>query len=806
MQRLLVLNPDGCRAIFNMYVPSYPNSSNLVRVSKENPCPHCGKPDWCYSVGELSVCKRNQPPATGWYATSKADAEGHAYYAPIQEKKPPRPAQTRYWEYPARDGSKLARVKRIDYGDGRKKDFKQEHWDGKRWIPNLDGIDRADIPVYRYADIRQAIANKQPIFLVEGETCADALWNLGLAATCNLGGCKKWKPSDTSDLAGAQVVVIVPDRDVPGVKHADCLAQEFPGAQWLYSYPESAAWDNLPKSQGLDIADWIESHNLTAGEILAAVGEKKLAALQTPAMPAKILSHPKFEAPDLDNLGAEINELLDQDLKRSQLRTKLAGLAQKYRLNPGEIEKIYRDREQELGQEADREDVATEVANLLNAHKSSIALSEVLPIGLAAPIEKLAKMLDLRPECYLTALLAQTSSLFKVGTETMLRRDTDWRCVPNYFAGIVGESSVAKSPIPKAIIDRPMRSLREKAKQEFEKAQSAYEEELSQWKAAKKEEDRGPAPKPPRLRVHGFDKTTGEGIIYQQAEHPDQALMYFCDELAGLFKSANQYRGGKGSDEEDLLSFWNGSGTTVLRASGVRASLDAVGLSIFGTIQPDVLAYLLKDCADSNGKFARFDFVFQPLTASDLPEDDSGRFDITPMLSDLYTKIDALPAIYFELDREAKKYFTAFRNACKRRQVAEPKQGLRAAIGKMPEKVGKLATTIHTLTCIFEGRSVSNHIPRSAVEAAVKFVKFAADQVASLYTEFSDRTALAPNLAKILLLAERKGGAVSVRDVSMTFNSKRRPTQQQIREWFTELTSMDYGNVTSKGQKNCIYA
>jgi hypothetical protein len=30
--------------------------------------------------------------------------------------------------------------------------------------------------------------------------------------------------------------------------------------------------------------------------------------------------------------------------------------------------------------------------------------------------------------------------------------------------------------------------------------------------------------------------------------------------------------------------------------------------------------------------------------------------------------------------------------------------------------------------------------------------------VASLYTEFSDRSALAPNLVKILLVAERKGG------------------------------------------------
>jgi hypothetical protein len=362
---------------------------------------------------------------------------------------------------------------------------------------------------------------------------------------------------------------------------------------------------------------------------------------------------------------------------------------------------------------------------------------------------------------------------------------------------MVAEVSQLKTPVPKAIIDRPMRALREKAQKEFEQAEVNYETELNKWKAAKKEEDRGPAPKPPRQRIYSFDKTTGEGIIYQQAEFPDQAMMYFCDELAGVFKSGNQYRGGKGSDEEDMLSFWNGTGTTVLRALGVRASVEAVGLSIFGTIQPDVLAGLLKDCSDSNGKFARFDFVFQPLAVPNLPEEDGGRFDLTPMLADLYQKIDALPAIFFEFDREAKEYHRTFTLACHRRRIAEPKQGLRGALGKMPEKVGKLATTIHALTCVFNGQQVTNHIPRSAVEAAVRFVKFAADQVASLYTEFSDRNSLAPNLTKILLVAERKGGTISVRDAQNSFPLKQRPNAQQIKEWFSELEQMKYGEVTT---------
>jgi len=777
-------------------------SRQLLRVTKTSPCPHCGKPDWCYSIGELSVCNREQPPATGWEATSKADKDGKTYYAPIQQKKSIRPRQTRYWEYFTRDGSPLVRVVRFDDGEGSEAKWHQERWGkGKStrqtgWVVGTKDVPREDIPIYRYAEVRKAIANNELIFIAEGEDNVDRLWALGFAATCNIGGSGKWRESDTKDLQGAKVVIIT-DRDEPGVKHAELLHQEFPDPLWLYPFPNSKAWENLPKSKGLDIADWIEHHKITADDIKAAIGDKKVFKAPAPDAAANVIRPPQFQVPPTSELGEEIDKLLESDLRKSQINLKISELAQKFRISSADVFKIYREREQEQEQEADRPDVATEIESLLSAHKSSIALTEVLPVGLAQPIEKLATMLNLRAECYLAALLTQVSSLFKVGTETVLRRDTDWRCVPNYFAGMVAEVSQLKTPVPKAIIDRPMRALREKAQKEFEQAQVNYETELNNWKAAKKEDDRGPAPKPPRQRIYSFDKTTGEGIIYQQAEFPDQAMMYFCDELAGVFKSGNQYRGGKGSDEEDMLSFWNGTGTTVLRALGVRASVEAVGLSIFGTIQPDVLAGLLKDCSDSNGKFARFDFVFQPLAVPNLPEEDGGRFDLTPMLADLYQKIDALPAIFFEFDREAKAYHRTFTLACHQRRLAEPKQGLRGALGKMPEKVGKLATTIHALTCVFNGQQVTNHIPRSAVEAAVRFVKFAADQVASLYTEFSDRSALAPNLAKILLAAERKGGAISVRDAQNSFPLKQRPNAQQIKEWFSELEQMKYGEVTT---------
>ena len=269
---------------------------------------------------------------------------------------------------------------------------------------------------------------------------------------------------------------------------------------------------------------------------------------------SKVVTHPKFEAPSLENLSGEIDQLLAADLKRSELHLKFAELARTYRLSSSEISKAYYLKEEESEREADREDVAGEIEALLNAHRSSVLLSEIIPVALAAPIEKLAGLLNLRTECYLAALLTQCSSLFKVGTETMLRRDSDWRCTPNCFMGIVAESSQKKSPVPQAIIDRPMKGLRDKARQEFEKALSGYEAQLNEWKASKKDEDRGPAPQPPREKVYDFSKATSEGIIAQAQGHPDQGLLWFADELAGLFKSANQYRGEK---EAMKKIYWN---------------------------------------------------------------------------------------------------------------------------------------------------------------------------------------------------------------------------------------------------------
>jgi hypothetical protein len=357
--------------------------------------------------------------------------------------------------------------------------------------------------------------------------------------------------------------------------------------------------------------DWIEHEKLSANQIRAAIGEKKVFKAP-PQTVAKVVSHPRFEPPSLSDLAPKIDELLEADLRKSELQIKISELAQTYRLTPAEVWKIYRTREEELEQESDQEDTAAEVARILASKATSINLVEILPTPLAEAMMMLATTLNLKPEGYTLALFTQVSTLLKASTSTMLYPQTNFRVCPNYFGALIAESSQKKSPVVRAIISDPMEKLKIASEQEFEKAKIAYEEELRQWKADK-EPDKGPMPKPPVQKIYHFTTATGEGIAAQVGRLPQQSLLWVADELAGAFKSANQYRGGKGSDEENLLEYWSGGGSAVLRAAGLAVNVRNVGLSIFGNIQPKVLATFLGEGNDDNGKFARFDFVQQPL-------------------------------------------------------------------------------------------------------------------------------------------------------------------------------------------------
>jgi hypothetical protein len=68
-------------------------------------------------------------------------------------------------------------------------------------------------------------------------------------------------------------LVLCPDRDEQGVAFMAEVANDNPGAQWLYADPRSWEWDNLPSGNGYDIGDYIEE-GATKDDLLSSIVSK----------------------------------------------------------------------------------------------------------------------------------------------------------------------------------------------------------------------------------------------------------------------------------------------------------------------------------------------------------------------------------------------------------------------------------------------------------------------------------------------------------------------------------------------------
>jgi hypothetical protein len=102
------------------------------------------------------------------------------------------------------------------------KSFRQRHMKDGKWVWTMDGVERV---LYRLPEILKS----QTVFVVEGEKDADNLAEIGIQATCNVGGAGKWLDGYTESLAGKDVV-LCGDNDEPGRKHVSMVFDSIAGA------------------------------------------------------------------------------------------------------------------------------------------------------------------------------------------------------------------------------------------------------------------------------------------------------------------------------------------------------------------------------------------------------------------------------------------------------------------------------------------------------------------------------------------------------------------------------------------------
>jgi hypothetical protein len=135
------------------------------------------------------------------------------------------------------------------------KSFSQRRPDGHGgWIWNLDGVRRV---LYRLPELREAVAAKKEVVVVEGEKDADALRAFGITATTCPSGTSKWRDEYNQHFRGADVVIIG-DNDEPGRAHAHQVAQVLiASAERVRVLDLATCWPECPPKG--DVSDWLAS-------------------------------------------------------------------------------------------------------------------------------------------------------------------------------------------------------------------------------------------------------------------------------------------------------------------------------------------------------------------------------------------------------------------------------------------------------------------------------------------------------------------------------------------------------------------
>ena len=157
------------------------------------------------------------------------------------------------------------------------------------WAWNMLPFAKNHVP-YRLPDLK----GQNVVVVVEGEKDANRLWKLGIPATTNVGGAEKWTASDTKALvsAGVQRIIIIPDNDPAGYRHA-LKVGKFAKAQNL-AVSTIELPDLGPKQ---DVSDWL-SNGGSKETLEALIAAMPYVLPQMPASPTIINPTPSLPTPE----------------------------------------------------------------------------------------------------------------------------------------------------------------------------------------------------------------------------------------------------------------------------------------------------------------------------------------------------------------------------------------------------------------------------------------------------------------------------------------------------------------------------
>jgi hypothetical protein len=199
------------------------NGTKLCRVGAEliGPCPKCGGTDrFGVNVRNLTFnCRQCGRRGKGSIdlqmfldGSNLNDAVEKLTGEPAPKPNGNDPGKPHHeagaWVYQDADGKPYLRVRRFDKPDG-SKSYPQYHWDPQsQWAKGKPAGPK--IP-YRLLELLDS-DRSEPVFIVEGEKCADRLARESVAVTTASEGAGKWT-ADLNEWFRGRIVWIIPDND-----------------------------------------------------------------------------------------------------------------------------------------------------------------------------------------------------------------------------------------------------------------------------------------------------------------------------------------------------------------------------------------------------------------------------------------------------------------------------------------------------------------------------------------------------------------------------------------------------------------
>ncbi len=444
------------------------------------------------------------------------------------------------------------------------------------------------------------------------------------------------------------------------------------------------------------------------------------------------------------------------------------------------------------------------LSSLLKTCPDQLDLTRLLEPKFARLLIDTANAMPAAPEFLFTTLLGTAASQVGSAARIIVKQSAKYTQPLVIWTSIIGDSGSVKTPAQRVIID-PLVQLEAEAFERYQIEMAEYNKLQTARKGKKQDGDSPEEPLivPVRQRYLTKDSTL-ETLQRIHSENP-RGLLYYRDELAGLFKTRNQYRGGLGADEEQELDQFNGS-AIIYDRSEKSVCLPKSAISRTGSIQWEVLAAMMGDHNDYNGNFARWLFCAakSPKRYLDLVgENTAPDTGISEALRQLYIKLALVPEQDYLLSTEAAVLFEAWQHSLVDAQVAEESYGLRVVYAKIEAYTARLALWLHIVNAVLTGETPSLVISSDTMSKAIELAAYFLWQHKLIHAQNSPESGLMSWGLKIQKVAERLGGATASMLKSGIRAFRKKPTFE-IRQLMEMMAAAGWGRVEGEGS-NSVY-